>query len=68
MQNAFGQGKIIYAEVKATDYYCSFFSAVGCSPGGSRSCIDTDKERIYIKGTIQNKVYNKQGTLCKSNI
>jgi hypothetical protein len=28
-----------------------------CSPGGGRSYTDTDKERLYIKVTIQKKVY-----------
>jgi hypothetical protein len=32
------------------------FTAIGCSPSG-RSYTDTDKERLYIKITIQNKVH-----------
>jgi hypothetical protein len=28
------------------------FTAIGCSPGGSRPYIDTDKESLYRKGTI----------------
>jgi hypothetical protein len=32
------------------DYY--YYTAIGCSPCGSRSNTDTDEERHYIKGTI----------------
>jgi hypothetical protein len=42
---------------QSTYYYYYYYAAIGCSPGGSRSYTDTDKERLYIKGTIQNKVH-----------
>jgi hypothetical protein len=46
-------------------YYYYYFTAIGCSPGGGRSNTYTNKERLYIKGTIQNKVHtiNKVHTL-----
>jgi hypothetical protein len=36
-------------------YY--YFTAIGCSPDGSRSDTDTGKESLHIKGTIQNKIH-----------
>jgi hypothetical protein len=33
------------------------FAAIGCSLGGSRPYVDTSKESLYIRGTIQNKVH-----------
>jgi hypothetical protein len=37
-------------------YYYYYFTAIGSPPGGSRSYTDTDKERLYVKGTVQNKL------------
>jgi hypothetical protein len=45
-------------------YHYYYFTAIGRSPGGSRSYTDTDKERLYIKGTIQNKVH----TISKASV
>jgi hypothetical protein len=42
-------------------FYSYYLTALGCSTGGGRHYSDTHKEiRLYIKGTIQNKVHTMQ--------
>jgi hypothetical protein len=58
---------LIHSPQPSHYYYYYYFTTIWCSAGGSRTHTDTDKERLYIKGTIQNKVHTMQIQDIKSH-
>jgi hypothetical protein len=64
------QTRINSLEAGNNNNYYYYFTAIGRSPGGSRSYTDAGKERLYVKGTIQNKVHtiNKVHTATRQKI